>query len=57
MQEKINKHIPSGTGKGSGLVKRDNAVAPASSKPSGSHTTKIRSGQVARSTGSFKSYK
>lgn len=49
-------HTPmgKGAGKGSGMNKRDSAVA--TSKPSGGSTMRITKGEVKRSVGSMKSY-
>lgn len=52
-----NTHTPMGkmSGKGSGNTRRDSATATGTS--SGGGTLKYRSGDVKRSTGSFKSYR
>lgn len=52
---KVHKDMGTASGKGSGVTKRDSAIATGTS--SGGKTLKYRSGDVTRSTGSFKSYK
>lgn len=52
---KTHKPMGSMAGKGSGNTKRDSAVATGT--PVGGKTLRYTSGDVKRSTGSFKSYK